>query len=149
MNNDMNQALIFMGVCFGLGVGMILWRVVVSEALRDWKICACAKKSRKGSTPVEVIINYIQIPGKFEYRPDFIHLDIQVNETHWYFSDCSFPIYKTAISQVKDGDIGKMYTAKTDYFTACYIETSCRTLLGSLSAELPKVESWKKYWFYN
>jgi len=55
MDNDKNQALIFMGVCFGLGVGMILWRIVVSEVLRDWKVCACAKKARKESKPIDVI----------------------------------------------------------------------------------------------
>jgi hypothetical protein len=147
--SEMNQALIFMGVCFGLGVGMILWRVVVSQAIRDRKICATAKQARKTKEPIEVTINYIQIPGKFCYRPDDRHLDIQNGEQHWYFTDCTFSLASSVITNSQDASRGVMYTEETEDFVACFIETDKRILLGMLTVELPKVESWKKYWFYN
>jgi hypothetical protein len=147
--SDMNQALIFMGVCFGLGVGMILWRVVVSQAIRDWKICATAKQARKTKEPIEVTLSHIQIPGKFCYRPDDRHLDIQSDEKHWYFTDCTFSLASSVVINLEDASRGAMYTAETEDFVACFIEADKRVLLGTLSLELPKVESWKKHWFYN
>lgn len=147
--SEMNQALVFMGACFGLGVGMILWRVVVSQAVRAWKICATAKQARKTKEAVEVTINYIQIPGKFCYRPDDRHLDIQNGEQHWYFTDCTFSLASSVITNSQDASRGVMYTEETEDFVACFIETDKRMFLGTLTVELPKVESWKKYWFYN
>lgn len=134
MNNDMNQALIFMGICLGLGVGMILWRGVISEAIRDRKIFALAKQAKAMSQPMEVIINLIPIERKCGYMPDGLHFDIESDGQHWYFSSCTL-----RTPRPKDGERGMMYVLQNEDFKACYIELHAGSLLGTLSEELPDV----------
>lgn len=130
----MNQALIFIGICFGLGVGMILWRGVISEAIRDKKIFVLAKKAKTISQPVEVILNLIPIERKCGYMPDELHFDIESNGQHWYFSSCTLRTQRP-----KDGEQGMMYVLQNEDFKACYIEINAGCLLGTLSEELPDV----------
>jgi len=130
----MNEALIFMVICFGLGVGMILWRGVISEAIRDRKIFVLAKQAKAISQPVEVTINLIPIERKCGYMPDELHFDIESNGQHLYFSSCTLRAQRP-----KDGEHGMMYVLQNEDFKACYIEIQAGSLLGTLSEELPDV----------
>jgi len=131
---EMNQQLIFMGVCFGLGIGMFLWRGVISEAIRDRKIFLLANQARTKSQPVEVTINLIPIKRKCGYMPDDLHFDIESDDQNWYFSSCTL---RTPLP--KDGERGVMYVLQNEDFKACYIEISAGSLSGTLSEELPDV----------
>lgn len=128
----MNEALIFMGICFGLGVGMILWKGVISEAIRDRKIFVLANKAKSISQPVEVTINLIPIERKCGYMPDELHFDIEANDHHWYFSSCTL-----RTPRPKDGERGMMYVLQHEDFNACYVEINAGRLMGTLSEELP------------
>jgi len=151
----MRIELIFLTGCFAFGLAMICWRLMVSPAIRDWKVCALAKTARSTSAPIEVIINFIPIPAKFGLRPDAWNFDIQANHQHWYFSICSFWT-PTVVTKLKHGERGLMYMATSENFVACCIEVKGDKLLGTLSDELPtepdlnpkegqpEDDSWKK-----
>jgi hypothetical protein len=134
VNNEMNLALIFIGVCFAGGVGMILWRTVISEAIRDRKIFVLAKQAKTISQPVEVTINLIPIERECGYMPDESHFDVESNGQHWYFSSCTLRTLRP-----RDGEQGMMYVLQNKDFKACYIDTHAGSLLGTLSEELPDV----------
>lgn len=121
-----------MGICVGLGLGMILWRGVISEVLRDRKIFELAKKARTNGRPVEIIVNLIPIKRKCGYVPDSLHFDIESNDQHWYFTS-----WKLLARLPKDGESGMMYVLSSDNFKACYVELNSGTFLGVLSEELP------------
>lgn len=123
-----------MGICFVFGVGMILWRGVISEAIRDRKIFVLAKQAKTISQPVEVTINLIPIERKCGYMPDELHFDIESNTQHWYFSSCTL-----RAPRPKDGERGMMYVLHDEEFKACCIEINAGRLLGTISEELPDV----------
>jgi len=128
----MNQALIFIGICSGLGLGMVLWKIVICEIIQDRKIYALAKQARAVGQPVEITVNLIPIKRKCGYVPDSLHFDIESNDQHWYFTS-----WKLLGRLPKDCERGKMYVLPSEDFTACCLELNSGKFFGALSEELP------------
>jgi hypothetical protein len=130
--SEMNQSLLFMGICFCLGLGMVFWKVVISEVIRDRKVFKLAEQARKLGEPAEVVVKLIPIKRKCGYVPDGLHFDIESNGQHWYFTS-----WKLLWRLPKDGERGMMYVLPSEDFNACYIELTSGNFLGALSEELP------------